>query len=171
MEWRPARIGDAGAIGRLSLEILGELGEPAEIFAERIALCPEGCHVLVSGQEIVGHMISHPWVRGNPPAMNQMLGQLPAVPDCWYIHEVALAESARGRGGVPAILAVVGEAASAAGLPVLALVAVEGAAAYWKRLGFRPAVLDAAKVASYGGAADYLEMTLEGRAPFTPASR
>jgi len=164
MKWRRARAEDAEAIGRLSVDILGELGEPPAIFAERIALCPEGCHVLASGADILGHMISHPWVRGRPPALNQMLRHIPAGADCWYIHEVALREAARGQGCIRAILRQLADTAVAAGLPVMALVAVANAVAYWQRLGFRPAPLAADGIdsytGSYGGAAAYLEMEL-----------
>lgn len=163
MEWRRAGPEDAEAIGHLSLQILGDLGEPAEIFAERISLCPEGCHVLMSGQDMLGHAIAHPWLRGEPPAMNQMLGSLPPDADCWYIHEVALVEQARGRGGVRAILQVLTETAAAAGIHVMALVAVEGASAYWEGLGFRQAPLKEAQIGSYGGQAAYMELNLQAR--------
>ena len=158
MQWRRARPGDADTIGRLSVQVLGDLGEPAEIFAERISLCPEGCHVLASGAEMLGHAITHPWRRGMPPAMNQMLGSLPLDADCWYIHEVVLAEPARGRGGIRAIMPVLKEAAAAAGIQIMALVAVEGASAYWEGLGFRPAPLKDAQIGSYGGQAAYMEL-------------
>lgn len=158
MKWRRAGLEDAEAISRLSLQILGDLGEPAGIFAERISLCPEGCHVLMSGPEMVGHAITHPWRRGTPPAMNQRLGSLPLDADCWYIHEVVLAEQARGRGGVRAILQVLQEAATARELRVIALVAVEGAFAYWEGLGFRQVPLTGAQIGSYGGQAAYMEL-------------
>lgn len=160
MEWLRARLEDADAIGRLSVQILGDLGEPAEIFAERITLCPEGCHVLAGESGMVGYAITHPWLRGRPPAMNQRLGSLPTDPDCWYIHEVVLREEARGRGGVRAILQVLKETAKAARVPVMALVAVEGASAYWEGLGFAAIPLEEAQIGSYGGQAVYMELQL-----------
>lgn len=160
MEWRRARLEDAEAISRLSLQILGDLGETAEIFSERIGLCPEGCHVLTNGEELLGHAITHPWLRGQPPAMNQRLGSLPSKADCWYIHEVVLVARARGRGGVRTVLQALRATAAAAGLPVMALVAVEGASAYWQGLGFQPVPLSDAQVGSYGGQATYMELWL-----------
>lgn len=160
MEWRRAKPEDAEVIGRLSVQILKDLGEPAGIFAERISLCPEGCHVLTNGADILGHAITHPWLRGKPPAMNQELGTLPPAADCWYIHEIALLEEARGKGSVRALMQVLGAEAKGRGLPVMALVAVEGAAAYWEKLGFRSVPLSAEQVSSYGGQVEYMELPL-----------
>ena len=160
MEWRQARLEDAKAIGQLSLNVLGELGEPAHIFAERILLCPHGCYVLVAGADVLGHASTHPWMRGKPPAMNQMLGHVPASADCWYIHEIVLHEQVRGRGCVQAVFETLRATALSEGLQVMALVAVEGASAYWEGLGFRSVALDGARIGSYGGQAAYMELRL-----------
>ena len=65
--WRPAITDDAPRIAELARAALGDYGEAAGLYAERIALSPEGCWVLADGAEVIGHCISHPWHRLAPP--------------------------------------------------------------------------------------------------------
>ncbi|MEP9400677.1 GNAT family N-acetyltransferase [Sphingomonas sp. VNH70] len=138
-EWRSATAGDAPAVAALARAALGDYGEAAELYAERIALAPAGCHVLTAGDRIVGHCISHPWRRFAPPAMHALLGAIPDDADCWYLHDVVVAPEARGQGAVERLLPVLADAARAAGIGTLALIAVGGADRYWARLGFHAA--------------------------------
>lgn len=153
--WRRATPADAVAISTLSKDILGDLGEGEAVFAERIALAPDGCHVLEDGDGIAGHMISHPWLRGQPPALNALLERLPERPDCWYIHDFVLAPEARGAGAATHMIDVIAAVAREAKLPVLALVAVNGAEAFWVRQGF--AAVPVGGLASYDAASVYME--------------
>jgi GNAT superfamily N-acetyltransferase len=137
--WRPARAADAGAIAARAAAMLGPYGEAADVYAERIALAPEGCVVLARGDEVLGHFLSHPWRRGKVPALNAMLGALPDDPDCWYVHDVAIAPEARGGGFAASALEIVASAARARGLDRFTLIAVDGADGFWRRLGFAPA--------------------------------
>ena len=121
--------------------------ERPEIFAERLALCPEGCHVL--GQ-LDGYVISHPWTLGSPPPLDTLLGTLPAQPDTWYIHDLALHERARGTGAAPAIVAHLATLARARGLPSMSLIAVGRSPAFWARQGFTPAPAEPGKLETYG---------------------
>src|SRR5690606_766920 len=83
--WRKAGIEDAEGIAALSRQLLPDHPEEAAVFAERIALCPEGCHVLPGADGIAGYVISHPWRRRMIPPLNAPLGTLPEQADCWYI--------------------------------------------------------------------------------------
>lgn len=160
--WRPALPGDAAEIARLSTAHLGLYAEGAEVFDERIRLTPDGCYVLKAKHDIVGYFFSHPWTRFAPPALHQMLGALPANADCWYVHDVAVDRSARGTGVVPEIFDRVAHVARTRGFSLVTLVAVSGAARYWRTLGFEDATTDALrlKLKDYGADAVYMERAL-----------
>lgn len=145
-QWRPAIVADAPRIAALARAELGDYGEAADLYAERIGLSPEGCWVLADGDAVIGHCISHPWHRLAPPAMHALLGDLPPSADCWYLHDVVVAPAARGTKAVERLLPILGDIAARRNIPVLALIAVGGADAYWARQGF---------IAAPGGAAGF----------------
>ncbi len=161
-QWRPATLSDTAHIARLSKEHLGVYAEGEEIFAERIRLAPEGCFVLANGVAIAGYFCSHPWVRMKPPALHQMLSQIPDSADCWYVHDVAVDPIARGGGVVADACERALEVARAKGFRVAMLVAVSGAGSYWQRLGFKDATTEALrlKLKDYGDDAVYMERAL-----------
>jgi len=128
---------DATAIAALARAELGDYGEAADLYAERIALAPGGCWVLVDAADtVIGHCISHPWVRRTPPAMHILLGSLLSNPDCWYLHDVVVAPAARGTKAVERLLPILSRIVSTHRIDTLALIAVGGADAYWSRQGF-----------------------------------
>src|SRR3546814_2446540 len=94
------------------------------IFRERRALFPGGCFVLDGGAGIMGYVISHPAVFGQPPKLNRLLGAIPAQADCYYIHDLALAPAARGSGATRDIVARIGTVAARLGYARIGLVAV-----------------------------------------------
>lgn len=142
-EWRPATLADAAAIAALARAELGDYGEAAELYAERIALASAGCWVFDDAGATLGHCISHPWVRRAPPAMHILLGALPPSPDCWYLHDVVVAPAGRGQKAVERLLPILSQTAVTHDIATLALIAVGGADAYWARQGFVAAKGDA----------------------------
>lgn len=158
-DWRQARLEDAAAIAALSCALLPDYPEDAAVFAERIALCPEGCHVLEGDEGISGYVISHPWRRYLIPPLNAPLGALPDAADCWYIHDMGLGPAVRGAGAGRRIIDHLAEVARRHGLPILALVAVSGAAAYWARRGFTAVLTPEMREAlgGYGDQSVYME--------------
>jgi ribosomal protein S18 acetylase RimI-like enzyme len=160
--WRPATPGDATEVARLSAVHLGVYAEGIDVFDERIRLTPSGCYVLDGNGVLIGYMFSHPWTRHRPPALHQMLGEIPRDADCWYIHDVAVDSTARGSGMVRAVVDRVLRDAAGAGYRIAMLVAVSGADGYWQKLGFKDATTDALrrKLKDYGDDAVYMERTL-----------
>jgi GNAT superfamily N-acetyltransferase len=133
------RAGDLAAVA--ALEALSHAPLPPEgeaLFAERLALFPQGCLVTEDAAELAGYAVAHPWREGNPPALGQMLGALPADADCLHLHDIALAPRARGKGLVAAALARFVPLAGAHGLGALTIVAVHGTGPLWRRHGFLP---------------------------------
>ncbi len=153
---------DATAIAALARAELGDYGEAAQIYAERIALAPEGCWVLTQDDAVVGHCISHPWVRRAPPAMHMRLGTLPSNPDCWYLHDVVVAPPARGTKAVERLLPVLNAVAASQAIPILALIAVGGADRYWSRQGF---VATNGGAEGFGADAIYMERVGNSKEP------
>jgi len=163
--WRPMTAADLHAVLAVAALVHPAYPEDEAVFAERLALVPEGCHVLVDEEGLLlGYLVSHPWPAGAVPALNALLGEIPAGATNWYIHDLALLPEGRGSGAAGRIVAQVADLARKAGCTRLALVAVNESAEFWQRQGFReandPAL--AAKLASYDDAACYMRRDLEG---------
>ena len=157
--WRPMRTADLAAVEPLGNAIHLDHPEDPEVFAERLHLCPEGCHALDGPAGLAGYVISHPWHADNPPPLNTLLSALPAQPGTWYIHDLALHTAARGAGAGARIVGRLASQAASHGLPSLSLIAVGASPPFWHRLGFRP--LPGAKLASYGPGAAHMVRPLD----------
>ncbi|WP_445464734.1 GNAT family N-acetyltransferase [Faunimonas sp. B44] len=156
------RVEDLHAVMAIAERVHPAFPEDAAVFAERLALCPQGCFVAEVRGRVVGYLISHPWRCGAPPALNARLGALPGPAECWYLHDLALLPEARGGGLGRAALALVEDAARAARLGSIELVAISGSAPFWARLGFAPLASrpGAAVPASYGADACAMRRTI-----------
>lgn len=150
--WRHLRAADMGHVHDIQHAVHVALQEDDAVLAERIALAPEGCFLLQRGNEALGYVLSHPWTLAAPPALNQKLGAIPANADCWYIHDLALLEVARGGGHGRAVARHLLDQARGRGFRHAALIAVYGSGPFWARFGFtaqdRPDLV--AKLATYG---------------------
>ncbi|WP_339034357.1 GNAT family N-acetyltransferase [Bradyrhizobium symbiodeficiens] len=156
--WRPAHASDLPAISAIATRIHPDLPESPEVLAEKMQLYPDGCRVLVVGDEIAGYGLSHPWKQHRIPPLDGLLERLPEDADCLYVHDVAVLAESRG-GVLRAYIADIEQLARASGLATLALVSVYATQPLWQRLGFRPVTADAdlrAKLASYGEGATYM---------------
>ncbi|WP_440641134.1 GNAT family N-acetyltransferase [Bradyrhizobium sp. PUT101] len=156
--WRPAHPSDLPAIGAIAARIHPELPEGPEVFAEKMRLYPDGCRVLVAGDEIAGYGLAHPWKQHQIPPLDRFLERLPGDADCLYVHDIAVLPDRRG-GVARAYMTAIAELARASGIATLALVSVYTTRPLWERLGFRPVAADAAlraKLASYGEGATYM---------------
>ncbi len=152
--WRPAEMRHLAAIAAVAAAVHPAHPEGDDVFAERLRLYPEGCRVL-AGDAVGGYVLSHPWVLGRPPALDTLLGTLPARPDTYYVHDLALLPGLRRQGHAAAAVRHMIRLARRLALPTLSLVAVNGTDAFWRRFGFAPHENPAlaAKLAGYGDAA------------------
>jgi ribosomal protein S18 acetylase RimI-like enzyme len=86
-----------------------------------------------------------------PPALNTLLGALPAEPTTYYLHDLALLPVARRIGAASQIVNALTKHAAARDLPTMTLIAVNGSQGFWEKHGFsvadRPEL--AGKLASY----------------------
>jgi ribosomal protein S18 acetylase RimI-like enzyme len=135
--------------------------EHAAVFAERLRLCPQGCHVLEREGAIAGYVISHPWTDA-PPALDTLLARLPDRPSTYYIHDLALLPAVRGNGAANAIVALLTDHARREKFATVSLVAVNNSERFWRKHGFDVVHDDAlaGKLRSYGEDARRMRMSL-----------
>ncbi len=151
--WRAMTAADLPAVLALSALVHPGLPEDEAVFAERQRLYPAGCLALAGGSGLLGYALSHPWA-GPSPRLNSLLGALPPLPRCYYLHDLALLPAVRGQGAGQAALRLL--LAQAGALPCR-LIAVGGSAPFWRRQGFAAVPGDAAMLASYGPGAVYMQ--------------
>ncbi len=153
---------DLPDVAALAAAIHPDYPESPAVFADRLALAPGFCRMLPG----LGYAIAHPWAGPAPPALNTVLGRLPAVPEALHLHDIALAPAARGTGQARAVVAALLAEAAAQGLGRASLIAVAGKEGYWASLGFRPEPqLPGAALASYGAEALPMARPLSRSAP------
>ncbi len=137
--------------------------ERPAVFCERQRLFPQGARLLEQAGRATGYVISHPWHDGAPPALDSLLGTIPATVATYYIHDLALLPEARGRRAAGAAIGLLNDLARDHGFASMALVAVNGSRRFWEKHGFR--VVDrpdlSSKLASYEAAAVMMERLLE----------
>jgi GNAT superfamily N-acetyltransferase len=128
---------DLHEVSRLADLIHPDYPEAIEVLAEKLVLYPAGCFVLENSDgSLSGYALSHPWRLGPPPRLNQLMGGLPARTDTFYIHDIALDESARGFGAARRIIDAIAGHARREGFANLSLTAISAARDYWRRSGF-----------------------------------
>ena len=160
--WRPAAAADLDEVERIGNAIHVNLQERPEVFANKLALFPQGCFVLAHNGAITGYGVAHPWALGCVPALDTLMAALPAAPTCLYIHDVVVLPTARGQGAAGVLVDLYAAVAQRHDLRSLALVSVYGTYVFWERFGFQttaaPALAD--KLQSYGDTARYMRKYL-----------
>ena len=137
--------------------------ERLEVLEEKFRLFPAGCFTLADATAIHGYCFSHPWNKAAPPALDTLLGALPKQPDSYFIHDLTLDDTMRRRNLAARLMPELVRAARGEKLSHLTLVAVNGSAPFWSRMGFRrnadEAVQESAR-AKYGAGAVHMEQDL-----------
>lgn len=160
--WRPMRADDLVTVKALSDRVHAGLPERAEVLAEKFSLFPAGAFVLARADACVGYALAHAWRLDSVPALDTLLGALPAEADCLYLHDVAILADARGHGAARVLVDQLVAVAQAHGLRMLALTSVYGTDVFWATCGFVERALPDmdAEFASYGGPARYMTRSL-----------
>lgn len=132
--------------------------EDEAAFLSRSALPDACCLAARLDGRLAGYLLAHGWPAEAPPPVGARLA--PAGPaEVLFIHDLAVSPRARGRKVGQALIARALGWAAEAGLRRAELIAVEGAADYWARLGFTETQTSpelAAKVAAYGSRARWM---------------
>lgn len=130
--------------------------EPA--FASRVRLASSCCFVAMQGATMAGYVLAHGWPTGSPPPVGAVLADSPRT-DVLFIHDLAVSPSARGLSAGRELVEAAFMCAARQGLRQAELIAVEGAATYWRAMGFSEVEISgtlAEKVAGYGADARWM---------------
>lgn len=150
---RPLTTGDLPAALAIQSEAYPAfLREDEAAFASRLAVTASYSLAATRGGALVAYLLAYGWRRGAPVAVGTILAA-GSPGEVLFIHDLAVSSSGRGSGIGQALVAHAFEAAARDGLPGAELIAVEGAARYWCKLGFAEQPVSAAlaaKVAAYG---------------------
>jgi predicted N-acetyltransferase YhbS len=127
-------------------------------FASRLDLPDSYCLAATRNGTLVAYLLAHGWPAEAPPPVNTIL-QAKGPSEVLFIHDLAVSCAARGSGIGHRLIERALELAAGDGLRVAELIAVEGAASYWRRLGFAESGVSAPlvmKVATYGADARWM---------------
>jgi hypothetical protein len=155
LAWRPMDGSDLDGVMAIAEVVHPDYPERPAVFAERLALFPQGCHVLADGVGVFGYIVSHPWRAGAPVPLDSFLESLPAVAGTRYLHDIALLPEARGAGHAGRGVARVVRDAYRDAAPSLSIVAIPGTQRFWEGQGFadRSDLLAPGTLGAYGGGA------------------
>lgn len=109
-----------------------------ESFLRLIALYPEGAFGFFDGDELCAYAFGVPQRAGSVLDLKAPLEALPPGADMFYIHDVAVALSHRGRGLAVQLVVKLLALAREQGFRASELVSVQGSAPFWERFGFAP---------------------------------
>lgn len=173
---RPMRLADMAQVLAVQTEAYADVMHESEAtLASRLALSPTTCWVAVdhapddetsdgTRERVAGYLFTHPWCIAAPAPLDTVLDALPDAPDCWYVHDMALAPRTRGAGVARQLYAAALAVAQTLGLRSSALVAVQQSQTFWARFGYvatsdvSPSI--AAKLAGYGDGAVFMTRPL-----------
>lgn len=110
--------------------------EPLEVHEARFRLSPSTCFVAIDGERIAGFLIAHPWPEGTWPEMGEVVSSVPASNEVIYLHSCVVDPDYRGMKIAENLWLSLLNACRTNETRLIQLVAVDGAHAYWERLGF-----------------------------------
>ena len=111
------------------------LVEEQGVFLNRIKLRTSYCLAAKHGDELLGYLLAHGWIRQSPPHIGTLLADgMPS--EVLFIHDLAVSSAKRGLRVGQRLITRAFELAAQDGLCSTELIAVEGAADYWRQLGF-----------------------------------
>lgn len=112
-----------------------DLVESAGVMSQRIAAFGQSCWGYFIDQQMAAYLLAYPSVLGR---ITPLAAAFPVYPDanCLYLHDMAVSSHFRGQSLAPKLLHHAITELKKMGLQALALVAVQGAEAYWAKQGF-----------------------------------
>lgn len=134
------------------------LREDKEAFFSRLEVAAPYCLAATLDDVLVGYLLAHGWPSQSPPVVGALLPH-EAPGEILYIHDLAVSSGGRGLAIGRMLMQSAFEMAAQDGFQKAELIAVEGAASYWRKLGFVDAACSeelALKVASYGSGARWM---------------
>ena len=137
--------------------------EPAAIVLSRMRAAPGSCAVAVDAEGVCGYLFAYPSRLGAVTPLDAPFAPAPDA-DTLYLHDLAVAPRAHGRGLARRLVAHLLDHGRSLGLAASSLVSVQDTAAFWSSLGFQETGIDCpqarAALAGYPGAARYMRRSL-----------
>lgn len=157
---RPMAEQDIPAVLAIQAECYAsELLESAEIIRQRLLAFPELAWLAEDAAGVCAYLFGYRSRAGKVTPLGGAFAA-PDDADCLYLHDLAVAARAAGRGIGPALVQRLLDQGRAARLRYSALVSVQDSQGFWRRQGYaEQAALDAeqrANLASYGVPALYM---------------
>jgi ribosomal protein S18 acetylase RimI-like enzyme len=139
--------------------------EAPEVVLARLHVAPETCIVAQDEEGVCGYLFAYPGRLGKVTPLGAGFAPAPDA-DTLYLHDLAVAPRALGRGLARRLVGHLLAGAPARGLDSSALVSVQDTAGFWAALGYRVADPGhpgaGAALASYPGGAQYMTRRLTG---------
>lgn len=132
--------------------------EPAAVVAARIAAARDTCLVGIDEGMVRGYLLAYPSRLGLVTDLNTPFS-VAHQPDTLYLHDLAIAPCALGRGLARALVDDALQLARRLGLPHAALVSVQDSARFWHALGWRETSTPCAGMHTYPPGALYMVRT------------
>lgn len=114
-----------------------DLLESLLVFENRLARFGEFFLVVEIDAQIVGYAMSFPWKLGTTPVNNECFPEVLQTPDCFFLHDITLLESCRGKGIAREMISKISSYSRELGFHSISLVSVAQSGDYWDQLGFK----------------------------------
>ena len=158
---RLMRVDDLPRVLEIQSECYTEVApESEQSIHAKVMASPSSCYVAVLGPIVIGYLISVPGKFGCPPALDSKVYKVPNEADSLYLHDLAVAVSARSTGAGRALVEKFLSNLDAHNFNHASLIAVQNSAPYWRQFGFVPVAETPelqAKLLGYGDNAQYME--------------
>ncbi|WP_416372716.1 GNAT family N-acetyltransferase [Alcanivorax sp.] len=131
-------LSDLPEVSRIQRECYDEsILESVDSFSAKLSASPDFCFMAVQEEQVVGYVVSLPWVFGKIPDLDSAEYFEPSNADSLCIHDMAVTPTARKVGTAKQMLDTVLDSAKHKGYKRIFLVAIQGASSYWMRHGFK----------------------------------
>ena len=137
--------------------------EDLSVLKSKWQYSPDSCFVVKdASQQVQGYLLAHPWQGDNTPKLNERLPERKSeqiTGEYLYLHDLAIAPSARSTGVASQLVQQLCEQARAQGYQEMRLTAVQNAQGFWRRFGFK-ALAETEVCTAYGDDAQLMVLTL-----------
>lgn len=134
---RPMKVSDLSLVLSIQRQTFSvDLCEDLDVFENRFDRFGEYFRVAVLNEKMVGYLLCFPWKLGETPINNQKFPENLPEFDCFYLHDIAVLQEARGQKIAQQMISSGKKLGLELGFRYLSLVSVEQSGDYWDKLGF-----------------------------------
>ncbi|MEH6544441.1 MAG: GNAT family N-acetyltransferase [Porticoccaceae bacterium] len=133
--------------------------EDVDILKSKWLSSPKTCAVYLENNNVISaYLLAHPWPSEIPPKLHEISPVTDSVN--LYLHDLALAHEARGKGIAKKLVENLIDTAKIQGFKKILLVAVQNSSAFWDKFGFLH-IPNAVICPSYGHSAKLMVLELK----------